>query len=166
MKKTVKAIAVILLAALTAYAFAACNNNGKPAKEHDVIALAADILSNCSFEDEYLAEIEERAFALTLTRIESDLVAEKDGVKQIAYYSSAAYPELIICVEAVDEAAAEQVMEKLEAVIDRLIKDYTEYGPEQVVKLNSAVKRVSGKYAVVAVTNDNAAAAKYIDSVL
>lgn len=166
MKKTIISVTTLILAALTVFACAACGETKKPVKEHDVILFAKDILTNCSFEDEYLAEIEDRNFALTLTRIDHELVIEKEGVKQIAYYSSAAYPEMIICVEAVDEAAAEKVMEKLEAVVERLIKDYTEYGPDQVAKLNSAVKRTSGKYVVLAVTNDNDSAARYIDSAL
>lgn len=166
MKKTLRSIAVIMLAALMAFAFAACGEKKNPVKEHDMIAFAKDILTNCSFQDEFLAEIEDRNFALTLTKIDADLVADKDGVKQIAYYSSAAYPEMIICVEAVDEAAAEKVMEKLSAVVERYIKDYTEYGPDQVEKLNTAVKRTSGRYVVLAVTNDNTAAARYIDSAL
>ena len=70
---------------------------------------------------------------------------------------------MIVCVKAVDEAAAKTVMSAVESKISNYINDYTTYGPEQIAKLESAVKVTNGQYVVVVVSNDNSAAASFVN---
>ncbi|MBO4562801.1 MAG: DUF4358 domain-containing protein [Clostridia bacterium] len=137
-----------------------------PAKDLDVDELAKSISENVPFEDEYLTLVEDREFALKFYKIDPALVAEKDGVKQVAVYSASSTPEMIVCVKAVDEASAEQVLEPIKALLKYYAENYTNYGPEQVQKINSAVEVIDGCYVIVAVSNDNTAAGKYIDGLL
>ena len=164
MKKTTRIIAAILLAAAAIIA-AGCTG-GPVVRDYDVFATAKNIFDNCSFEDEFLVELEDRSFALSLYDIEAAYVAEADGVKQASIYVSSAYPEMIVCIKAVDEAGAEKVMEAMQKLVKNYIENYSNYNPAQIAKLQTAVERRLGEYVIVAVTNDNEAAAKYIDSIV
>lgn len=179
MKKTVKLIAILAAVVLTAAVFAACNDKpapvdpsaapdvtDAPAKDYDVTAVAQAIAENVPFEDEYLAYIDDRDFALTSLGVDAALVAEKDGAKEVASYVSGAYPEMIIAIHAVDETAAASVMEVLEARISNYITNYSTYTPEQVAKLESAVTATRGNYVFVIVSNDNIAARSFLDGQL
>lgn len=173
MKNIVKIISCVLLIAMLTVSFAACgssengpkNNEGQTKKVFDVKKLAKDIAENCEFEDQYLAAVEDPNFILTLNNIEAGLVAEENGVKQVANYVSSAYPEMVFVAKAVDDAAAEQIYLAMKKVITAYIENYTNYGPEQVEKLNTAVARTVGLYVIIAVTNNNTSAANYIDTV-
>lgn len=166
MKRTVSMIAFVLIAAFV-FAFAAgCKGSGENiARDYNVEELASKIFENCSFEDEYLAQVDDKAFALNLYSIDPALVAEKDGVKQSAIYLSSAYPEMIVCVKAVDANSAKGVEEAMRTLINNYIQNYSNYQPAQINKLETAVIRTAGEYVVVAVTNDNSASAKYIDGI-
>ena len=163
--KKIRSIVTLVLVFVLAAAFAACNGNGK-AKEYNVDEIADSIAQNVSFEDQYIAKIEQRDFALNLYSIEPGLVAEKDGVKEAAVYISGSSPEMIVCVKAADEGSAQFVLEAVEELIATYITNYTNYGPDQVEKLETAVKIVKGQYVFVTVSNDNSAAANYINGLL
>ena len=107
-------------------------------------------------------------FQLPVNRdeIALDSVAEENGAKQAAVYVSGAYPEMIFAIKAVDANAADQVMKAIEKILDNYEKNYTNYGPEQVSKITSAVKVVRGQYVFVIVSNDNAAAQTYLNGLL
>ena len=164
MKNTVRIIAAVMLAVIAAAFMTGCTGNNTQ-RDYVVTDLSKKIFDNCSFEDEYLAEVEDRAFALNLYDIDASLVAEENGVKQSSIYLSSAYPEMIVCVKAVDANAAKGVEEAMRALINNYIQNYSNYQPAQINKLETAVIRTAGEYVVVAVTNDNAASAKYIDSI-
>ena len=57
-------------------------------------------------------------------------------------------------------------MKAIEKILDNYEKNYTNYGPEQVSKITSAVKVVRGQYVFVIVSNDNAAAQTYLNGLL
>ncbi|MBO4847638.1 MAG: DUF4358 domain-containing protein [Clostridia bacterium] len=164
----------ILICALLVIAFAALaackakdpkpvdTNTPAPAKEYSADELAKAIFDNVPFEDEYLTAVEDREFAMKFYGIDPALVAEKDGVKQIAVYTSGSYPEMIVCVKAVDEASADKVLEPIRKLIETYINNYTNYGPEQISKLETAVVVKDGANVTVAVTNDNSAASSFI----
>ncbi|MBQ3849578.1 MAG: DUF4358 domain-containing protein [Clostridia bacterium] len=176
MKNIFRTIIAVMLAAVCALALVACSgneqkNNGEEnnaeqkntGKEYDVEQLAKSIFENVKFEDEYVALVDDKDFALSSYGIDPALVADKDGVKEDAVYVSASTPEMIVCVKAVDEASAKTVMSAVENKISDYINNYTTYGPEQVAKLESAVKVTNGQYVVVVVSNDNSAAASFVN---
>lgn len=165
MKKTIGRIASLVLVFVLTAAFAACSGNGKT-KDYNVDEIADAIAQNVSFEDQYIAKIEQRDFALNLYSIEPTLVADKDGAKEAAVYISGSSPEMIVCIKAVDADSAQLVLEAVEGLINTYITNYTNYGPEQVSKLETAVKIVKGQYVFVTVSNDNTAAANYINDLL
>jgi hypothetical protein len=172
MKNIVKAVAVILLAAVAAASFAACHRTVEPAvtpapaKDYNVDEIAASVAANVPFEDPYLANVANREFALSTYGIDAALVADENGEKASSIYVSGAYPEMIVAIKAVDEASAAAVMDKVKALIDNYIKNYTTYTPEQVAKLESAVTVQRGAYVFAIVSNDNAAAESYLSGLL
>ena len=170
MKNTIKiALSLLLVLVFAAFAFA-CNKEKDPssesskpvAKDLDVDDLAKKIAENCSFEDEYLALVENRDFSLQSRNIDASLVEGEEGAKKAAIYASSSTPEMVVCIKAVDEAAAAKVMEQVQNLIDDYAHNYTTYGPEQVEKLESAVKVTNGQYVVVAVTAENTTATSFI----
>lgn len=165
MKNTVRIIALLLIAAIAA-SLIACGKKDEPAKDYDVNAVAEKLHSEVPFEDPYLALVANREFALTTYNIDPALVAEENGEKACAIFVSGAYPEMIVAIKAVDEAAAAKVMESVKALIETYIKNYTTYTPEQVVKLETAVTETRGAYVFAVVSNDNAAAAASLKSIL
>ncbi len=164
MKKLRNIVSIMLVFVLTA-AFAACAGKDK-AKEYNVDEIADAIAKGVSFEDQYIAKIEQRDFALNLYGIEPSLVAEKEGVKEAAVYISGSSPEMVVCIKAVDAESASLVLESVERLISTYITNYTNYGPEQVEKLETAVKLIKGQYVFVTVSNDNTAAASFINDLL
>ena len=94
------------------------------------------------------------------------LVAEKNGAKEAVVYVSSATPEMIVCVKGANNDSASGIIAAVKKIISNYIENYTEYGPEQVAKLQSAVIKQDGAYVFIAVTNDNAAADSYISGLL
>lgn len=175
MKKVILIAVSLMLAALMAFGLTACgekskgssdgSEGGNTPKNYDVAELADKIHDNCSFEDEYLQKVDDADFALSLFNVDPSCVEESKGGRHAAVYISGAYPELIFCVKAVDEASASKIQDAVKAKLDSYMKDYGTYGPDQLSKIESAVFRSSGLYIIYAVTNDNAAASGYIDSI-
>ena len=174
MKNTVKTAALLLLALVFALGAFACNKKPSgepdkteaPAKDYDVDELARKIAEGCTFEDEYLALLEDRDFSLKTRNIDAALVDGPEGSKQAAIYASSSTPEMVVCIKAADEASAEKVLEAVKTLINDYATNYSTYGPEQVEKLESAVEVVRGRYVIVAVTAQNQAAETFINTVL
>lgn len=168
MKKALSTIVSLLMLAAFALCLAACGGSGSNAeKTFDVNELAKSIYENCSFDDTGLALTPNPEFTVcTVYGADAALIAGEEGAKKAAAYVTAS-PEMIICIEAVDAASAQKLMaEAMEPVIETYIHDYSNYSPAEVSKLESAVKIVEGKYVIVAVTADNAAAETYINGLL
>ena len=68
--------------------------------------------------------------------------------------------------EAVDAAAAGEIAAQLQAFTDSWIAGYSDYKPEEVPKLESAVLEQDGVYVVFCVTADNTAAKSAVRSLL
>ncbi|MCR5809764.1 MAG: DUF4358 domain-containing protein [Clostridiales bacterium] len=186
MKKTVKIIAAVL-ALVFALSLAACRKpdpkpvdptnapvndtteapaTEAPAREYDVDELAKAIREGCTFEDQYVEKIEDRDFILRYYRIDAATVSEKDGAKEVASYSAGSTPDLVLVLKANDEAGAKAALEAVQAMIDSYIENYTTYGPEQINKLETAVKIVKGQLLVVVISADNDAAYETVDKLL
>lgn len=158
-------ISMMLIFAL-ALAFSACGGETAPAKDYDVTAIANSIATNVPFEDEYLSPVADIAFELNRIGVSLDSVAENNGAKEAAAYVSGAYPEMIVCIKTVDDNAAKTALTAVQSLITNYINNYANYGPEQVSKLESAVKVVRGQYVFVIVSNDNAQASSYLEGLL
>ena len=168
MKNTVKIVISAILICAFVMAFIACGGKEPEAndRDYDVISIADSIAKNVSFEDEYLTPVADIAFELSRDNIDLDSIVEDNGVRQAAVYVSGAYPEMIFSLKAVDASAAKAAMTAIEEIIKNYTNNYTNYGPEQVSKLTSAVKVVRGQYVFVIVSNDNAGASTYLEGLL
>ena len=126
----------------------------------DVTALANSIFTKCRFDDSGLAASPDSEFVMcTVYGADPALIAGETGAKKVAVYNSSASPEMIICLEAVDADAARSLVDGvITSLLDDYINNYTNYGPEEVSKLTTAVKEQRGTYVILAVTADNTAA--------
>lgn len=163
MKKYFITVVSVILTAAFALGFAACGGSGSPAKSVDVIALADDISANCTFEDTGLEKSLDSEFTIkSIYGCDPALIAGEEGQKKVSVYITASC-EMIICIEAVDAASAQKLMdESLKPMLDIYINEYTTYQPADVNKLKTAVKIVEGNYVVVVVSADNAQAETYV----
>lgn len=170
MKRSLFTLVSLCLIAAFALCFAACGKQPevKPAADIDVTALAKSIYEKCKFEDVGLAEVPNPEFTVcTVFGADPELIAGEEGAKKAAAYVSSASPEMIVCIEAKDEASAQKLMDDtFKPLIETYIREYTNYTPAEVSKLESCVETVAGKYLVVAVTADNADAQSVIASLL
>ena len=128
---------------------------------------AQRLIDGCAFEEKP-AIIADSEFAIgKLFGIDLELVA-KDGdsyVGCIAVCSST--PETVLVIKAVDEASAKKISEEyLASRVDAYIHDYSNYGPDQLDKLNTCINKVVGQYAFLIITNDNPAAEKLLDELI
>ena len=73
----------------------------------------------------------------------------------------------MLVIKAVDEASAKKISEEyLASRVDAYIHDYSNYGPDQLDKLNTCINKVVGQYAFLIITNDNPAAEKLLDELI
>lgn len=93
--------------------------------------------------------------------VSTDLVQDS-----AAYVGSGATAESMAVFEATDNSAAESIADALQTFTDNWIKSYSDYKPEEVPKLESAVLEQDGVYVVFCVTADNAAAKTAVQDLL
>lgn len=120
----------------------------------DVAALSEYIISNVSFEEQ-------------LEQVDSEFGMESfelSGVSaESAFYNSTGAVADICAVIKVENAADLPAVEA--AVADKiqyLAEGYSDYGPEQVPKINSAVVLTADNTVVFIISNDNTAAEKTV----
>lgn len=83
-----------------------------------------------------------------------------------AYVGSGATAESMAVFEAIDPDAAGNIADALKTFQDSWIKGYSDYMPEEVPKLESAVLEQDGVYVVFCVTADNTAAKTAVQDLL
>ena len=79
---------------------------------------------------------------------------------------SGATAESLAVFEASDADAAQRIVDTLQTFTDSWIKGYSDYKPEEVPKLESALLEQDGVYVVFCVTADNAAAKTAVQDLL
>ena len=177
-----KKIIVLLLALVMLISFACTKKDGstetaKPSESaqpdsgkegalviDDVTAFGRSILTGCTFEFA-LDEFDDLAFAAEQLKISSDKLNMIDGKPEM--FRAIANSEEVLVVGAKDEAAAKEILEG--AVADRITylrEGYSDYGPDQVPKINSCVKMTAGRYVILVISNDNTAAQKVVNDLL
>lgn len=160
--KNVKKLAVLLFALILAFAATSCGGteeNSPAPMAIDHAATAQALVDGCTFEEK--PEIIESGFGLTqLFEIDESLIAKDENgnyMGTVAICSST--PETVIVVKAVDGTSAEKIRDMYFAKrVEAYIHDYSNYGPEQVAKLNDCINRVDGEYVFLIISADNAAA--------
>ena len=90
--------------------------------------------------------------------IDAELIT--DGA---AYVGSGATAESLAVFQAADPAAAQTTADALQTFLDGWIDGYSDYDPEEVPKLESAILQQEGVYVILCVSADNDAAADIID---
>lgn len=152
-----KKIALILMAVMIMCV--GCGGNGSSSeKKHsfDAATLADELKNEIEYEDE-LNEGNDTIF-FRKYNVSEDLVAS-----QKTYFSTNATTEEISVIECKDEKAAEEVKKALEQRVEEQKQTFESYAPEEVARLDKAVIRILGKYAVLCVTADTDKANEIID---
>lgn len=158
-----KIVGIIMLLVILGSLFA-CSGKSNPVVNVDETFNA--LMEKCEF-DEPLVAHEDRAFAMQLLKIDSSLVAVEDSKPQIAFANSAATPEMILIIKANSEADARTLNDGAVADWIKYYHDgYSDYGPDQVPKIDSAVHELRGEYIFLVISADNTAAARTLNELI
>ncbi len=152
-----KKIAIALISVVFLCLMGGCD--GAPAENVDIDKAVNDLREQIAYQDE-LSQLTDKMFD-SVYQIDRSLVK-----KAVAYTSSGATAEEIVAIEM---NSAEDVKTAETALKDRLQyqKDgYSDYGPEEVPKIDNAVIKSSGCYIFMSVSNDHGKAAEIIGSYL
>ncbi len=153
MSKIKRVSAVVTIAAMF-LALAAC---GKKAADFDVEALGNDLSQKITYADTLSPmDIDTAGMFLNL----SDVNVTKAAI----YEGSGGTAEEIVVLECASDDDAKKAEQVLKTRVSEQIESFTDYVPEELTKLNAAVIKVSGKYAVLSVSDTPDEARKIIDS--
>lgn len=154
MRQRMKQCAAALAAAL-------CMTAAGCGKQQDITPADAvqQLKENVSFTDQ-MTEMDS-AGTCRFYDVDTELVQDS-----AAYVGSGATAESLAVFEATDADAAQSIADALQIFTDSWIKGYSDYKPEEVPKLESAVLEQDGVYVVFCVTADNAAAKTAVQDLL
>ncbi len=149
MKKAI----LVLVSVVMVMTLAACGG-GKG--DFDVDALGNDLSTKITYKDSLgKMDLDTASMFLNL----SDL----NVVKAAIYEGSGGTAEEIVVLECASDADASKAEQVLKDRVSEQIESFTDYVPEELTKLNAAVIKVSGKYAVLSVSDTPDEARKLID---
>lgn len=134
---------------------AGCSQGGS-VKEFEPDALAQEITSKLQFEDQMEA-IDENVI-YTLYTIDKEQID-----KAVVYMGSGATSEEIAVFKAKDAAYMDSLKEALQKRVANKKKDFEDYMPEQMPKLDKPVIVTKGNYAVLCISGSDSDAQKLID---
>ena len=165
MKKLNKIIAIALIV-LSVCALAACGGDKYANIKLNVSGIGANLVKLCRFE--YTPDvIDDPSVAASTLKLDESMLNTVDGKPEIFYAVSAGYPEAVFVIGAKDAASAKSISEgPIKDWIKFNREGYESYGPDQVPKLDSAVNTVAGRYVILIVSNDNAAAKNTLTGLL
>ena len=146
MKQWMKKIGALLFAgSLTACLLAGC------AKEVvlDVDKLAEELRNTVAFTDD-ITKIDDSGMSMLYKELDTSKV-EKSAV----YTSSGASTEEIGVFEAKTKDDVQAVKDAVQKRIDAQIEGYSDYGPDQVPRLNDVVLETAGKYVIFVASDHN-----------
>ena len=142
------AIVLVVMGAL----LAGC---GSKAADFDVSALGNDLATKITYKD-------------TLSPMDTDTAGMFMNLSDIGITKAAIYEgaggtaEEIVVFECASDEDANKAEEVLKTRVQDQIDNFTDYVPEELTKLNAAVIVVSGKYAVLSVSDTPDEAKKII----
>ncbi len=147
MLKVVAAVAVMLMGLV------AC---GGSKGDFDVATLGNDLSTKITYADSLgQMDIDTASMFLNLSDV--------NVVKAAIYEGSGGTAEEIVVLECASDADAAKAEQVLKTRVSEQIESFTDYVPEELTKLNAAVIKVSGKYAVLSVSDSPDEAKKLID---
>ena len=149
-----KALTVITAVVAATMMIRGCG--GKKA-DFDVAALGNDLNTKITYQDSLMEmDLDTAGMFLNLSDVNVTKAAIYEG-------SGGTAEEIVVleCASDDDAKAAEQV---LKTRVAEQIESFTDYVPEELTKLNAAVIKVNGKYAVLSVSDTPDEARKIIDS--
>ena len=146
---------LIVLVAMVAAVAVLAGCGGKKA-DFDVATLGNDLATKITYEDT-LAPMDLDYAGMFLN------LADVNVTKAAIYEGSGGTAEEIIVFECASEDDAKKAEQVLKTRLSEQIESFTDYVPEELTKLNAAVVKVSGKYAVLSVSGTPDEAKKIID---
>ena len=146
MRKIAKQFALAAVAVLSALALTACGS-GKSSKEIDV-AKTADNLNSSVITSDQLTE--------TKSEMLGSIYFFEDGQVENCkvYMSGNATADEIVVLQCKDEDAAKAAAELLKTRVENQKELFASYNPDEAAKLEKAIVKSSGKYAVLCVCDD------------
>lgn len=126
------------------FALAGC---GKKEVTMDVTEVANQLLENITYQDE-LSSIDLDTASMIFN------FADVNIVNGAIFESSGATAEEIVVLECAEAADADAAKAALETRVADQKESYTDYVPEELVKLDKAVIATGGKYAILSVSDD------------
>ena len=129
---------------------------GKKA-DFDVASLGNDLATKITYAD-------------TLAPMDLDMagmflnLSDVNVTKASIYEGSGGTAEEIVVLECATDEDAKKAEEVLKTRVSEQIESFTDYVPEELTKLNAAVIKVNGKYAVLSVCDTPDEAKKIIDT--
>ncbi len=142
--KILKRLSCVILAGLMVFSLAACQKS----VEIEPKDLADELYKADIYEDQ-LSEVDSKV-ALASYGMEKDDVANV-----YVYFSTGATPEEIAVIECSDnEGSQARVQQALNRRVTNQKTSFSDYMPDEVTKLDHAVIKCKGKYAVLCVAKD------------
>lgn len=129
------------------------------AAEIDPAAALTEMQEQIEFTDQF--EQLDTSGACRVYGVDEELV--ESGA---ALAGSGATAESLSIWQADDADAAKQVEQQLQTFVDGYIEGYSEYKPEEVPKLESAILSREGAYVILCISADNSAAASVVSKTL
>ena len=136
--------------------FSGCSNNKV---ELDPSTAVDKMSEEITFTDQFAPLDSENANRVY--GVDADLVEDST-----AMVGSGATAESIAMFKAVDAKSAQDIEKQLEVFIDGYIEGYSDYKPEEVPKLESAIIERKDVYVVLCISADNDAAKKVVSDTL
>ena len=150
--RTIKRTAAFAMAA----AIVLLTGCGDKKADFDVDTLAGDLDTKITYSD-------------TLSPMDLDMagmflnLSDISVTKAAVYEGSGGTAEEIVVLECATDDDAKKAEEALKTRVNEQIESFTDYVPEELTKLNAAVIKVNGKYAVLSVSDSPDEARKIID---
>ena len=127
--------------------------------DFDVDALGQDLATKIAYADTLAQmDLDSAGMFLNLSGI--------NVTKASVYEGSGGTAEEIVVLECASEDDAKKAGDILKTRVSEQIESFTDYVPAELTKLNAAVIKVSGRYAVLSVSDTPDEARKIIDSYL
>ena len=149
MRKVMTVVAMVMAVAV----LAGC---GGKAADFDVTALGNDLATKITYAD-------------TLAPMDLDMagmflnLSDVNVTKAAIYEGSGGTAEEIVVLECASDEDAKKAEEVLKTRVAEQVESFTDYVPEELTKLNAAVIKVNGKYAVLSVSDTPDEAKKIIE---
>ncbi len=153
MMRKMRMLTVVAAVAAMLMGLVAC---GGSKGDFDVAALGNDLSTKITYADSLgQMDIDTASMFLNLSDV--------NVVKAAIYEGSGGTAEEIVVLECASDADAAKAEQVLKTRVAEQIESFTDYVPEELTKLNAAVIKVRGKYAVLSVSDSPDEAKKLID---